>query len=75
MSICFIISHNFLFNFHFVFVGPDCSQREGNGLWMRLDPDKSIDGRASHAIAKVNDTVWVVGGYSFAKENSTVLMV
>lgn len=57
------------------YIGPDCSQKEGNGLWIQLNPDKNIAGRASHAVVKVDDSVWVVGGYSFARETSTELMI
>eukprot|EP00106_Octopus_bimaculoides_P002004 XP_014769446.1 PREDICTED: attractin-like protein 1 [Octopus bimaculoides] len=54
------------------YIGNDCSRKDGNDLWTRLPPEKQISGRASHQVAKVNDTVWVVGGYSF--EEDTMLM-
>ena len=47
------------------FTGSDCSLSAHYGVWNTYDIDKTIGGRASAAVAQVNNHLYITGGYTF----------
>ncbi|VDI59797.1 Hypothetical predicted protein, partial [Mytilus galloprovincialis] len=50
------------------YTGSDCSQKSYHGVWSTLDINTTIGGRASAAVAQVQDKLYLTGGYTFNNE-------
>ncbi|XP_063432339.1 attractin-like protein 1 isoform X2 [Mytilus trossulus] len=50
------------------YTGSDCSQKSYYGVWSTLDINTTIGGRASAAVAQVQDKLYLTGGYTFNNE-------
>ncbi|XP_037091277.1 attractin-like protein 1 [Pollicipes pollicipes] len=58
---------------HDGYTGSDCSQGEELGYWELLPPSKYVPpGRASHASVVKGDSIWLLGGESFAPSDFVV---
>ncbi|CAC5410801.1 Attractin,Attractin-like protein 1 [Mytilus coruscus] len=47
------------------YTGSDCSLKSYHGVWSTLDINATVGGRASAAVAQVQDKLYLTGGYTF----------